>query len=223
MNCLTKLGLVALLAVVAVGSGCSKKPKNITPIPNGYNAFNPSSAPTTDLTGGNAIRPTTGPGVGNTLRQPADPNPRDLNPTTTDKTNPDGTALPPGDIRDGMVVDHEMFKGNTVYFEYDKSAIKSAEYAKVAAVAEYLKSHGETKIVVEGHCDERGTEEYNRALSERRALAVRERMVNLGVSADRITTEPWGEDKPADPGHDEAAWAKNRRAEFLLLVPPSFK
>ena len=78
-------------------------------------------------------------------------------------------------------------------------------------------------MAVEGHCDERGTEEYNRSLSERRALSIRERLVNLGVSASRVTTEAFGEDKPADLGHDEAAWSKNRRGEFILLVPPGLK
>ena len=126
-------------------------------------------------------------------------------------------------MRDGKIEDRETFKGNTVYFEYDKSAIKSSELAKIAAVAEHLKSHADASLAVEGHCDERGTEEYNRSLSERRALSIRERLVNLGVSADRVTTEAFGEDKPADLGHDDSAWSKNRRGEFILLIPPSLK
>ena len=92
----------------------------------------------------------------------------------------------------GKIEDRETFKGNTVYFEYDKSAIKSSELAKIAAVAEHLKSHADASLAVEGHCDERGTEEYNRSLSERRALSIRESLVNLGVAADRVTTEAFG-------------------------------
>jgi len=68
--------------------------------------------------------------------------------------------------------------------------------------------------VVEGHCDERGTQEYNMALGERRALAVRDYLINLGVPGQNLLTISYGEERPVDPGHNEAAWAKNRRAEF---------
>ena len=72
---------------------------------------------------------------------------------------------------------------------------------------------------VEGHCDERGTEEYNRSLGERRALALRELLVAAGVSADRVHTLSFGKDKPVETGHNEAAWSKNRRGEFILVLP----
>ena len=75
-------------------------------------------------------------------------------------------------------------------------------------------------LLIEGHCDERGTEEYNRALGERRALSVREFLVTLGVAPDRVETVSFGEDRPADPGHSSAAWDKNRRGEIVLLSPP---
>ena len=74
-------------------------------------------------------------------------------------------------------------------------------------------------LLIEGHCDERGTEEYNRALGERRADGLREALVKQGVSADRIATRSFGKDKPVDPGHNEAAFSKNRRGEFILLHP----
>ena len=77
----------------------------------------------------------------------------------------------------------------------------------------------QNKILVEGHCDERGTEEYNRALGERRALSVRDRLVELGVGADRIRTMSLGEDRPADPGFSGDAYQANRRGEFVLLKP----
>ena len=120
-----------------------------------------------------------------------------------------------------MIADRVHFKSETVYFDFDRSVVKASEKGKVETVANYFKDHPTEKLQIEGHCDERGTEEYNRALGERRALAVREYLVNLGVAADRIFTLSWGEDKPADPGHDEAAWSKNRRGEFILLKPKS--
>jgi peptidoglycan-associated lipoprotein len=86
-------------------------------------------------------------------------------------------------------------------------------------VAQALAADPNTKLLVEGNCDERGTEEYNRALGERRALAAREALAKLGVDPKRIRTESFGKDKPADTGHDEAAWQKNRRDDFVLLHP----
>ena len=105
----------------------------------------------------------------------------------------------------------------SVYFDFDSAKIRPSEVSKLEAVASRLKSNPNTKLVVEGHCDERGTAEYNRALGERRAQAAREKLVALGVDASRITTISYGKDKPADPGHDEAAWAKNRRCEFAVV------
>jgi peptidoglycan-associated lipoprotein len=103
-----------------------------------------------------------------------------------------------------------------VLFAFDSAKISSTEAAKLPAVAQYIKVNSSKTLVIEGHCDERGTAEYNRALGERRAQAAREELVQLGVPASRITTVSFGKDKPADPGHDEAAWAKNRRCEFVI-------
>jgi peptidoglycan-associated lipoprotein len=112
--------------------------------------------------------------------------------------------------------DREIFKSDTVHFDYDSSVIKADDKAKVAAVAEYIKSHASDALEIEGHCDVRGTEEYNRSLGERRALALRDELIQLGVEASRIDTVSFGEDRPVDTGHDEAAYKKNRRGEFLL-------
>jgi peptidoglycan-associated lipoprotein len=91
----------------------------------------------------------------------------------------------------------------------------------VGTVADYLKANSAKAVRVEGNCDERGTEEYNRSLGERRALAVREELVRLGIDPTRVDTKTWGKDNPAnDPGHDEAAWKKNRRDEFIVLTKP---
>jgi peptidoglycan-associated lipoprotein len=103
-----------------------------------------------------------------------------------------------------------------VYFDYDSAKVRPGEVSKIEAVAAQLKG-GTSKLVVEGHCDERGTAEYNRALGERRAQAVREELIRLGVSADRISTVSYGKDRPTDMGHDESAWSKNRRCEFVVV------
>ena len=83
-------------------------------------------------------------------------------------------------------------------------------------VADYLKKNPKAKLQIEGHCDERGTAEYNMALGERRATAVMTYLVSLGVSKAALSTVSFGKEKPLDPGHDEGAWAKNRRAHFVL-------
>jgi peptidoglycan-associated lipoprotein len=97
--------------------------------------------------------------------------------------------------------------------------VKSSEFVKVQEVAAYLKGALDNKLMIDGHCDERGTEEYNRALGEKRALALREYLLKLGIAGDRVYTRTYGEDRPALEGHDEAAWSKNRRGEFILLKP----
>lgn len=99
---------------------------------------------------------------------------------------------------------------DTVNFDYDSSAIRSDAQAILEAQAKYLKETGKT-IIVEGHCDERGTREYNLALGERRANSVKQALVSLGVEAGRISTISYGKERPLDGGTDEAAFAKNRR------------
>jgi peptidoglycan-associated lipoprotein len=106
-----------------------------------------------------------------------------------------------------------------VYFDYDKSNIRPEFQPVLEGIANWLGKMPERQLLIEGHCDERGTDEYNLALGERRALAVRRYLVALGVSTDRLHTISYGEEKPADPGHDESSWAKNRRAEFKVSAP----
>lgn len=115
--------------------------------------------------------------------------------------------------------DRTTLADQIVHFAFDSAAILSKEENKLVIVSEKLKSDANVKLLIEGHCDERGTEEYNRALGERRALALREALVRAGVDANRIRTISFGKDKPADTGHDEAAWNKNRRGEFILCYP----
>lgn len=102
----------------------------------------------------------------------------------------------------------------TVYFDYDSYDLRSDALSTLERNADKIKQVPGVIIQVEGHCDERGTQEYNLALGEKRALAVRSHLMRLGVSGDRIITISYGEEDPVDYGHNEAAWAKNRRAEF---------
>jgi peptidoglycan-associated lipoprotein len=104
--------------------------------------------------------------------------------------------------------------GKPIYFDFDKSDIKEESKPILEAIAMDMKAKPKRYIRVEGHCDERGTNEYNLALGERRALSTRQYLISLGVSDGRIATITYGEEQPSDPGHDEAAWAKNRRSEF---------
>ena len=106
---------------------------------------------------------------------------------------------------------------DTVYFTYDSYVLPPNEIAKVDMVGQHLNSNMQHVLVVEGHCDERGSNEYNLALGENRALAVRSYLVNMGISPDRIQTRSFGEEKPAVMGMDESAWSMNRRCEFALF------
>jgi peptidoglycan-associated lipoprotein len=116
--------------------------------------------------------------------------------------------------------DRAILAPYTAHFAYDSSVVQAEDKPKVAAVADYLKSHALTAVEIEGHCDERGTEEYNRALGERRALALREELISLGIDFKRIDTTSYGKDRPVATGHDESAWKQNRRGEFVLETPP---
>ena len=118
-----------------------------------------------------------------------------------------------------MNQDRAALAAYTVHFKFDSAAVQDKEQANIASVAQALTADANAKLLIEGHCDERGTEEYNRSLGERRALALREALAKNGIDPMRIRTLSFGKDKPADPGHDEAAWAKNRRGEFVLCHP----
>jgi peptidoglycan-associated lipoprotein len=191
----TKLLILGLILTLAAPA-CRKKPGQITPLPNGRTGNVPEATAAPPL----VDNASTGIKADNT--------------GGFAQLSPDATG------RKNWPRDREIFKSDTVHFDYDSSAVKSQEKSKVSAVADYLKANSMDAVEIEGHCDERGTEEYNRSLGERRALALREALVGLGVSADRIDTISYGKDRPADPGHDDNAWKQNRRGEFLLETPP---
>jgi len=106
---------------------------------------------------------------------------------------------------------------NAVQFAYDSSQVAPAERNKIDAVADALRSDRTAGLIIEGHCDERGSREYNLALGERRGLAVRAYLIGLGVDGTRIQTKSFGEEQPVAFGHDESSWQKNRRAAFVLF------
>jgi len=108
--------------------------------------------------------------------------------------------------------DRSMFPH--VYFSYDSSGVESSEIKKIEAVADYLNSNSSKAVILEGHCDERGSREYNLALGERRVLSVRDYLINLGVNSSAIQTKSFGEEAPFDMGHTKEAWAKNRCCVF---------
>jgi peptidoglycan-associated lipoprotein len=101
-----------------------------------------------------------------------------------------------------------------VYFDYDSFALRPDALSTLRDNAEKIRKIPGVMIQIEGHCDERGTQEYNLTLGEKRALAVREHLMQLGISGDRMVTISYGEEDPAVPGHDESAWQQNRRSEF---------
>ena len=138
--------------------------------------------------------------------------PIDANETINDKF---GRGLLPDEFVNGEKINHNF---KPAYFAYDSAAIRNDEVNKLKMLAAFLESNPNLFLIVEGHCDERGSEEYNRALSERRALAVKEFVEKHASSVSpRINTIGYGEEKLADPGQDNMAHARNRRAEFIII------
>jgi peptidoglycan-associated lipoprotein len=193
--------LIFAAALAVLSTGCKHKPTGLTPLRN-------PGETTPDIT----------------------PNPLDkgipVNPIQNPETNPNPNPYGPGNIPasplgtfDNMNEDRQALASYTVHFKFDSAAILASEESNLEGVASALKANPAAKLRIEGNCDERGTEEYNRALGDHRALAAREALAKDGIDPERIQTQSFGKDKPADTGHDESAWAKNRRDEFVLLTP----
>ena len=207
----TLITLLVIAVLTTSGAiGCRKNPSRLTNIP------------------GQTGRP------GDT--EPAEPklgNAAGLNNPNNMGTPPIGTADlndlnkqgigPSGKNFDNWTPDAARFAAETVHFDFDKSNIKPSELPKIRAVFDAMKSMPGNAVRVEGNTDNRGTEEYNRALGERRALSVREELVKMGMNPEMVPTISFGEDKPVDPANNEAVWARNRRADFILLTPPGGK
>ncbi len=111
----------------------------------------------------------------------------------------------------------QAFESENIFFDFDKFNLKPESRASLAKKAEWLRANPEFSVRIEGHCDERGTNEYNLALGERRANAAWKFLNALGISGDRLSTISYGEERPADPRSNDRAWTKNRRDEFKLI------
>ena len=188
--------LALALAVTLAATGCSHKTTKVTPMP-GMTRPTPADQSAQTLGSGPTINNTGGEGgIGTT-----------------------GIPMADADLINGMIPDRAALAANTIHFAYDSAVVRTSEHANLQSVAAALAADPKTKLLIEGNCDERGTEEYNRSLGEKRALAAREALVKLGVDSLRMMTISYGKDKPVDPGHDDAAWQKNRRDDFILLHP----
>jgi peptidoglycan-associated lipoprotein len=148
--------------------------------------------------------------------------PRD--PTPPPPMPPDPPIMSAGDITskpaDPRTVD-EINKNSPLkpaFFAYDSDALDEAARRALTDNAQVLKTNNTWVITIEGHCDERGTAEYNLALGDRRALAAKSFLISLGVPADRLKIVSYGKEFPFDPGHDEDSWSQNRRAHFMLTA-----
>jgi peptidoglycan-associated lipoprotein len=184
-----RLVLVAVVVAIAVVGGCAKKKPPIAKV---------------------TPPPPTSTGPDNT-RPPAPPTPV----AEPQPVPPEPVAEDPISTRDiGDINKNSPFQ--PVFFRFDSSDVDSGAQQALDTNAGILKKYPTWVITIEGHTDERGTAEYNLALGERRAVAARTYLVSLGISADRLRTVSYGKEFPFDPGHDEGAWAKNRRAQFVL-------
>lgn len=132
-------------------------------------------------------------------------------------TAPPEPAEPPRVDREGNPVDVATGRplGRTFYFDFDQARLSERDLRVLAMHAEYLRDFRNRSVLIEGHCDERGTREYNLALGERRAQAVQQYLSSAGVRSSQIEIVSYGEERPADPGNTESAYAKNRRAEMV--------
>src|SRR5436190_12699581 len=132
-------------------------------------------------------------------------------PTSQTQTTPAPTTSEPAAPAPGGFTAQDL---QPVFFDFDSATLTDQGRSTLDRDAKALRDHSDAKVTIEGHCDERGTAEYNQALGERRAQAAREYLVAAGIGAARLDVISYGKERPFDPGHDESAWAKNRRAHF---------
>jgi peptidoglycan-associated lipoprotein len=194
LNTCARLVVVGL-ALSLLATGCKTKKTGPTPLGNGSDG---------------AALGQRNPDAANALQGGQD------GLTGSDLASATGFEAAPFDP-DLMNQDRAALAAYTIYFAYDSSSVSPGEQSKIEAVAAALTADASAKLLIEGHCDERGTEEYNRSLGERRALSAREALAALGVDPGRVATRSYGEDRPAEMGHDDAAWSRNRRGEFVVL------
>jgi len=205
------VNVVGLLLVVGllVNAGCKiRKPVGLTKIPTMTPIVKTLTVPgpAQPLGGGNPLAGGN-PGVGGTgptiVEIPQDP----LNEAL-------GNNFSGSDVED-----RDTFLAQMVHFDYDSSAVRPSDLTKVEIVAQHMIQNPSHKLMIEGHCDERGTEDYNVSLGERRALSVVDELLRLGINQGRVRTTSYGEKVPMADGLGEQSFAQNRRGEFVLLKP----
>ena len=130
-------------------------------------------------------------------------------------TTPGARSAPGTSVAGVRTSGKSMPQAHSIYYDYDRSEIKSEDVKLIEAHAQYLREHTDLKVKVEGNADERGSAEYNLALGQRRADAVQKRMTILGIPSDRIETVSFGKEKPKARGHEESSWSENRRSDIV--------
>lgn len=186
----SRLTIAAAVLAVCAACGGKKPPTTAPPPPNPF----PATAPA-DTTPVSTPRP-----------PDALPVPPDVNPNTRPYDN-----LSPDDINKQSIL-------KPVFFAYDSDEIDEAGRKTLEGNAQILKDYKGWVLTVEGHCDERGTPEYNLSLGDRRAQAAKNYLLSLGINADRLKTVSYGKEFPFNPGHDESSWTQNRRAQFMVTA-----
>jgi peptidoglycan-associated lipoprotein len=193
--------LLVMLAVPIVLVGCAKRPATTA-------AAAPAPTGTAATTGAAPTTPAPAPAPAPTAAAPAAPTP--AAPPTAAPQTPGSTARP---SPKEFVSVPEL---KDIHFDFDKYDIRPGDAKVLDSNASWLKSNPDQLLLIEGHCDERGTNEYNLALGERRAKATMNYLVSQGVQANRITIISYGEERPTCTEHNESCWSKNRRSHFLV-------
>ena len=127
-----------------------------------------------------------------------------------------GSGAAPAPFGQGSAQDFQTFQNQDINFDFDKYDLRPDARTILDRKVAFLNQNGSVRVQIEGHCDERGTNAYNLALGERRANVAKQYITTAGVNAARLSTISYGEERPLDPGHNEAAWARNRRAHFVI-------
>jgi peptidoglycan-associated lipoprotein len=235
--------LLTAFAAAALTVGCSKKPVAQAPPPA---APPPPAQPTVTLQANpasinkgdtstlswsstNATQLTIAPDVGTIAPQGSTKvTPTDSTTYTITASGPGGSASssarvtvaapppPPAPVQNATMEEMFLKEVQDAYFDLDKADIRSDARTALAKTADFLRNYPQVRVVIEGHCDERGSTEYNLALGDRRAAAVKEYLVSLGIGADRMSTVSYGKEKPFCMESNEDCWQRNRRGHFVM-------
>jgi peptidoglycan-associated lipoprotein len=241
---LARILLGTLVAILALSAAC-KKPAPVAPPPPAPAPAPPPPQPTVNLQASpgtiqrgqsstlswsstNATSLTVSPGVGNVAAQGSQTvSPTDSTTYTITATGPGGTAdanarvtvtVPPPPPAAHQPTLQELFDQQVkdAFFDYDKADIRADAQTNLSQTAQFLRAYPQVKVVIEGHCDERGSTEYNLALGDRRAAATKQFLTSLGISADRMETVSYGKERPFCTASTEDCWQQNRRGHIIM-------